>query len=183
MLNHMWNYIEHYVDRDIAEKFADSLVQHVANVREAGKMVGVDENLLAIHDNSKWSLDEFPAYAKQFFGGGDPEFSYAWLHHIHHNPHHWQYWMFPDGYSYGDKYPMNEKGALKMPHRYVLEMVADWMGASKAYTGSWDMTEWLIKNMPKIVLHSETAAALREILDHQGYSDIVYTHKFARELP
>jgi hypothetical protein len=69
-----------------------------------------------------------------------------------------------------------------MPSMYALEMIADWMGASMAYTGSWDMTDWLYKNMPNIRLHSFTAKYVREVLDMLGYADTIYAQRFAHEL-
>lgn len=158
-----------------------SLIKHIEYVREAGGKIGVSPKLLQIHDDSKFSIDEFPAYAKHFFGGGSPEdFSKAWLHHIHSNPHHWQHWIYPQGYT-----PKNTTvevgGVVPMPRPYALEMIADWMGSSMAYTGSWDMQKWLWDNMPKITVHSETAQYLRSVLDALGYADTVYVQRFAHE--
>lgn len=169
------------VDKAVADAFAKSLWEHISNVREAGAKLGIPAERLATHDYSKWSAEEFPAYARHFHGGGDPAmFARAWLHHIHSNDHHWQHWIFPDGYN--PEGANLENGVAEMPVYAALEMVADWMGASKTYTDSWDMADWLIKNMPKITVHSETAAYLRSILDTLGYADIVYTYNFANEL-
>src|SRR3990170_2979058 len=75
------------VDKEVAGAYAESLKQHIAYVREAGHKLGVLPGLLHLHDQSKWSYHEFPAYAKHFKGGGDPEnFPKAWLHHLHNNP-------------------------------------------------------------------------------------------------
>lgn len=168
------------VDKAVAEAFAESLREHIAYVQEAGRMIGVPEQQLEIHDQSKWTEAEFPGYARHFKGGGAPdEFAAAWLHHIHYNPHHWQHWIFPDGFT--PKGSKVENGVVRMPPLYALEMVADWMGASRAYTGSWDMTDWLDKNIPKIRVHSETMPLLRGILDSLGYADIVHTRLFAGE--
>lgn len=157
--------------------FKLSLEQHISYVQEAGKRLGVNPSQLKIHDESKWSIEEFSAYAEHFFGGGAPDkFANAWLHHIHHNPHHWQHWIFPDGHT--PKYSDVENGVVRMPDHYALEMVADWMGASMAYTGSWDMSEWLIEHIPKIRVHSKTAEYLIGVLDQHGYADIVYTVEF-----
>lgn len=174
------HYQSYGIDRDVAEAYAESLREHIAFVQEAGRQLRVPESQLSIHDQSKWTAAEFSGYALHFKGGGAPDqFAYAWLHHIHHNPHHWQHWIFSDGYT--PKGSQVQNGAVEMPTRYVLEMIADWMGASRAYTGSWDMGDWLNKNIPKIRVHSRTAIILREILDQQGYADIVYTRRFAGE--
>lgn len=159
------------------QKFAESLEKHIEYVREAGRMVGVPESQLACHDDSKWGDFEFPRYAAQFFGPKieDPaeietratRFAEAWLHHIHHNPHHWQYWIFPDGFS--PKGSAVEDGAVRMPDNYIREMVADWMGAEMAYNGSWDMTKWLNGNLPRIRIHSYVREELVYILSEIGY--------------
>lgn len=168
-------------EAEIFGDYSDRLRQHIELVRAAGARLGVPAKQLATHDASKWSKEEFGPYARKFCGdGGDPhEFAVAWLHHIHHNPHHWQHWIFPDGYS--PPGALIENGVVRMPYVYALEMIADWMGASKAYTGSWDMTKWLWENMPKIRLHSETAAWVRNELDMLGYADTVYVQQFAHE--
>ena len=169
------------VDDVVAMAFSDSLSEHIAYVRKAGKVIGVPQNQLEIHDASKWTEAEFPGYARHFNDGGAPdEFAKAWLHHIHHNPHHWQHWIYPDGFT--PKGSNVENGVVKMPDNYALEMIADWMGASRAYTGSWDMGDWLYKNMPLIRVHSETANYIRQELDKIGYADIVYTRRFANEI-
>jgi hypothetical protein len=55
------------------------------------------------------------------------------------------------------------------------------MGASRAYTGSWDMVEWLTKNIPRIRVHSATARYLNEILDNMGYADVIYGLQWGSE--
>lgn len=150
------------VDKHIAEQYTASLEKHIAFVVEAGKRIGVDPVQLKKHDLSKWSAEEFPAYANRFFGEPDETaFKYAWLHHLQHNPHHWNHWLLTN----------DEDGleALEMPQNYALEMVADWMGASMAYTGSWDMSEWLSKNYPRMILHPNTRRYVSEVLVANGY--------------
>lgn len=165
---------------DVYDLYMDSLIAHISYVREAGRSLGVSDEQLCWHDQSKFMPDEFMGYATHFHGGGAPNmFACAWLHHIHHNPHHWQHWLFPDGFT--PKGSEVENGAVKMPFSYAAEMVADWMGASMAYTGSWDMADWLHKNIPRIRVHSKTACDLRELLDALGYADIVHMCNFAHE--
>lgn len=173
---HRLSYRYGSIDLDSAKKYANSLVNHISYVREAGEKIGVDKNQLRNHDISKWSREEFPHYALNFFGNKSQvndtavsdAFARAWLHHIHNNPHHWQYWIFSDEYT-----PKNsnvECGVVEMPQKYALEMIADWMGASMADTGSWDMTEWLQKNFNKIRLHSNTLIFVRDKLYDMGYT-------------
>ena len=177
-----------------------SLREHIENVQEACEQLGVDRNQADIHDQSKFSPEEFESYANYFWNSdGTPakkedhttmkqyEFIHAWLHHIHYNPHHWQHWIFPDGYApenmVASKY-ITRDGTMPMPERFVLEMVADWMGASKSYTGSWDMGIWLIENIKRITLHPYSTESLRRILSSldSSYISIVNIHLFKHEL-
>lgn len=172
--------IEWYVPFDALKKYKESLEAHILYVQQAGRRLGVAEHQLEIHDQSKYSMDEFPFYAMHFHGPGDPDgFARAWLHHMNYNPHHWQHWIFPDGFT--PKGSNVENGVVEMPQKYALEMVADWYGASMAYTKSWDMTKWLDENMPRIKLHSKTAEYIRRILDNEGYGDLVHRQRFANE--
>lgn len=169
------------VSKSIAEDYITSLVEHIEYVTEAGKKLGILKKQLVCHDDSKWTQAEFVGYSMHFKGGGLPdEFSRAWLHHIHHNPHHWQHWIFPDHYT--PKKSQVEDGIVEMPEHFSLEMIADWMGASRAYTGSWNMSDWLIEHIPKIKVHSKTARYLGSILKELGYTDIIKVYDFGSEL-
>lgn len=184
------DFIIRYYERDmevlaIAGAYKDRLRAHIAAVQEFGRKIRVPERQLEIHDKSKWSDNEFAHYALHFCSDLSKEktiadFVEGWLHHIHHNPHHWQYWVFPDGYSP----PRSglENGVMEMRPEYALEMIADWHGASRVYTGSWDIQKWLWENMPKIRVHTRTAEYLRNQLDGLGYADVVFMQQFAHEI-
>jgi len=141
-------------------------IRHKVFVFRAGLRTKAPIWRLIIHDWSKFTPAEAPHYGRQFFGdASDPlGFSYAWLHHQRRNPHHWEYWIPISGHNrggYGDLEP------LPMPEWAVREMVADWMGASRAYEGRWPTRgnwPWLHANRGRIEarLHPET----REILYH-----------------
>ena len=172
-------YYASQVTTETALAFARSLENHIALVQEACIKLGVPYEQYSIHDESKYSMEEFGAYAQNFHGNKSPvdaarigdNFAKAWLHHIHHNPHHWQHWLFADGWTPKNSTVVN--GAIAMPSMYALEMVADWMGASMAYTGSWDMMSWLWENIPRIRLHPDTANFVRGVLGGLGYADVV----------
>ena len=170
-------------------KYLKSLLAHKWYVFLAGIKTGVPLWRLVIHDLSKFSPAEFKAYAQNFFASDDfknqenlgafekysvseaapfghfvdERFALAWLHHENHNPHHWGYWISRSG-----KY----RKPLPMPETYVREMVADWMGASRGYTGSWDMNEWLTKNLPNLKdkMHGNTRYLVSQILSEKGYN-------------
>ncbi len=158
--------------------FFESLHLHKKYVMEAGLIVGgIPYWRLFDHDASKFTSEEYPYYARQFHGDkGDPAgFARAWLHHIHFNDHHWDNWLFADGYSPPGS-GIEANGTLPMPEICIREMVADWMGAEMAYNHSWDMSKWLNGNIDfsdlansKIKIHTETADILRGILHDIGY--------------
>ena len=152
-------------------EYTKRLTNHILQVRLAGRKLGVSEKQLIDHDLSKWEEPEFTSYAEYYCGDRTKEvnerYAVAWLHHIHNNKHHWQYWMFSDQWNFSDGDVIN--GVVRMPESFVLEMVADWLGASKAYTGSWDMTEWLDTNLDRITLHKDSRAYLDSVLESLGY--------------
>ena len=134
-------------------------IQHKWYVFLAGRRLGVSLWQLIIHDWSKFTSVELPAYGAQFFGGGGGEaFSCAWVHHQNHNPHHWEYWVTRSDHRIGVSGDANNATALEMPEKYAKEMVADWCGASRAYTGSWSIMKWVEKNVMKMNLHPDTHA-------------------------
>jgi len=115
-----------------------------------------------MHDVSKLSPSEWRPYVNVFFGktksprdetgaydpssiGGD--FDNAWLHHQHHNPHHWQYWVL-----LGDE---GKEKILNMPIKYRKEMLADWRGAGRAHRTP-NTVVWYMSNKEKMRLHPET---------------------------
>ena len=85
-----------------------------------------------VHDLSKFSPVEFFINVKYTEPGKSPVtiqlekigYSFSWLHHKGHNPHHYVFWMdkFDDGCY-----------VHRMPFKYTVEMFCDYLGASKAY--------------------------------------------------
>ena len=122
--------------------------------------------LLFVHDWVKFIPAEAPHYGRQFFGKADDPlgFSYAWLHH-QKEKHHWESWIMVTGHNRGG-YP--DGSPLPMPEKYVREMVADWLGASRAYEGNWpkDLESWVWwqKNFDKIRLHPDTRKMCLEVI-------------------
>ena len=150
------------------------ILKHKWFVFLAGIRLGCSFWRLLTHDLSKLSLTEYFHYQRQFFGAADdPEgFIQCWVHHQNHNDHHWEYWIPRTGHNRGDlPYPDNEP--IPMPMSAVKEMIADWMGAGRAYNGKWpDLNDWtwLKQNRYKMVLHEETTIKIDYILDGFGKS-------------
>lgn len=142
-------------------------VKHKVFVFRGGLRTGAPIGRLILHDWSKFTPMEAPHYGRQFFGDkSDPlGFSLAWNHHQKTNKHHWEYWIPASGHNRGG-YADGEP--LPMPDKYVREMVADWLGASRAYEGSWPVDRaswgWLQANINKIRLHRDTRRLVERVL-------------------
>lgn len=124
-----------------------------------------------IHDWSKLLPDEWIPYANYFYGkyptneewknafkygillgktkeNIEEDFYKAWNKHQKRNKHHWQYWIV--------KLDNGSESILRIPQKYVKEMISDWIGAGRAINGKNDVKEWYIKNYENIRLHPET---------------------------
>ena len=122
------------------------------------------------HDLSKLSRAEFVSSARYFQGDRSPieaekaaqGYSAAWLHHKGRNPHHWEYWT---DFDEGDGHVI----ANKIPYRYVVEMVCDWIGAGMVYSqDKWTQSEPLAyydKVRKGRHFHEETELLLRFFLE------------------
>jgi len=124
-----------------------------------------------VHDLSKFRPSEFVPYARFFYGrpigdNGKPlspsvfeqfTFDYAWLLHIHRNPHHYQFYIL--------KEDSGETKVLEMPERYIREMVADWRGAGRAIQGrKSDARAWYLGGKDKKVLAPNTRRRVEQLL-------------------
>ena len=138
-------------------------LKHKWFVFRAGLKTKTPVYLLVIHDWSKFTPSEAPHYGRQFFGSKDDPlgFSRAWNHHQKANPHHWEYWVMVTGHNRGG---LPDGSPLPMPEKYAREMLADWLGASRAYEGKWPVSlagwSWWSKNFAGLNLHPETRAFL-----------------------
>ena len=132
------------------------------------------------HDMSKFRLREMLPYAKYFNGEYlsavmvmeypgykgpvqetvDAAFDVAWNEHQKCNRHHWQYWLLVNDNS------EPQVKTLPMPEKYVREMVADWIGAGKAY-GNTDTLGWYKENKDKQVMHTATRSRVEELIGYE----------------
>lgn len=89
------------------------------------------------HDMSKFSPSEFLVGVKYFQGNMSPNcaerndigYSAAWLHHKGRNKHHYEYWIDYSRTVPGGMVP------VRMPDKYIAEMLMDRIAASKVYKG------------------------------------------------
>jgi len=136
--------------------------------------MGVPVHRAILHDWTKLSPREWFAYVDNFYnkdgskrqvrdktGAYDPNsqpmsFKKAWLSH-QRNKHHWQAWV-----SLGD---YGKIETLPIPETYLREMIADWIGAGKAYSGNSDPKGWYEKNKEKMILHGDSKILLERLLE------------------
>ena len=103
------------------------------------------------HDLSKYSPAE----------RADKGFSAAWIHHKGRNKHHFEYWS--DISKETKRYVF-----IKMPYRYLAEMVCDRIAASKTYKGK-DYTDdcalqYFLDGQGRSQMHPDTARELEKLL-------------------
>ena len=150
--------------------------QHVQNVLNAAEwlrrnidldippMIDGHRTGLFNHDQSKWEKEEYDAYDAYFYGGRKTKevkktFNYAWLHHIHNNPHHWQYWVLINDD------PEDGTVALDIPYRYAIEMICDWWSFSWSDGNLYEIFDWYNKHKDRMILSKNTRELVEDILD------------------
>lgn len=151
------------IKREWETKYNTSLHEHLKFFRIAAGVLDIPEQQVNGHDQSKYSMEEWGLYVRRFGGGiMEDDFESAWLHHIRNNPHHPEYWVIPGDLG-------RENTIVLMPGIYVVEMIADWMASSMAYTGSWDMSKWLKEHLSRKPLHFGSLSTAKVILKSLGY--------------
>lgn len=115
------------------------------------------------HDKSKDDPEEYNAYDKYFYGGNQSykvvqDFRFAWLRHIHHNPHHWQYWILINDD------PDEGEIIMEMPHMCIIEMICDWWAFSWSKDNLYEIFDWYEKHKGYMMLHEDTRDLVEEIL-------------------
>jgi hypothetical protein len=153
----------------MSTKYSDYIVEHCSNVRKAydwlvSHKIIKDKyvDVISTHDVSKWSEEEYKAYDTYFYGKSKTQevndnFNYAWLHHIHENPHHWQHWVLINDED-GTK-------ALEMPEEYVVEMICDWWSFSHKSGNLEEIFDWYKSHKTNMIMHKNTKAMVENILD------------------
>ena len=141
-----------------------------------------------LHDLSKYGKTEFCSSAKYFQGNRSPidaekediGYSLAWQHHKGHNPHHWEYWI--------DNIGTKANNPIKVPYKYVIEMICDWIGAGKVYSKEkWNQHEplaYYLKVRDSRIIHPDTEALILDfltIIDEKGLKEF-YTKAKSKEI-
>ncbi len=169
------------------------LKEHLATIN--AHKIGVMKNCFRIglyrqgllHDLSKYTPIELLNGARYYQGDRSPNvgerlekgYSDAWLHHKGRNKHHWEYWV---------DFSMTEKKytGMKMPERYVLEMVCDRIAASKVYKGDQytddAALEYYNRTREYYLIHPETDALLKKLLTMLATKGEDYTFAYMRRM-
>ena len=159
----------------MSSEYNDYLNSHISNVNQAYDWLRVNLpeiayfdggftslNYFGNHDSSKYYQEEYDAYDAYFYGPMSKEvkenFNYAFLHHIHENPHHWQYWVLINDDS--------EEGtvALDIPYKYVIEMICDWWSFSWKNGNLYEIFYWYDAHKKHIILSKHTRELVEDIL-------------------
>lgn len=158
----------------VYEYFKNKLIPHKIAVYQAGlelsryewfKKLNIDKERyfdnLWLHDISKFSAIESVPYAFHDFSKPEMplQMKLAWNHHTSINPHHPEYWFNPTKGGKLDVLPMSDI--------YIIEMIADWIGAGRTYAV--EFKDWLPDNLHKFLWHRETANKVKQILENLGF--------------
>lgn len=123
-----------------------------------------------VHDLSKYSFVEFLSGAKYFqhgkssieFEKSQKDYSLAWLNHKAKNKHHWEYWIdFRCGVVF--KCPI--------PEKYVVEMAADMIAASKTYEKNYTPEKpylYFKTHEKEMIMHETAKRVLENFLRENG---------------
>ena len=165
-------------------EYDNYLKQHISNVGKGydfieahlpkllkGKRGNIEYQCKFGHDQSKYDLDEYEAYDRYFYGNNRSyqvvqDFNYAWLRHIHQNPHHWQHWvLINDDPSEGEK-------IMDMPYEYIVEMICDCWAFSWAKGNLYEIFNWYDSHKDYMKLSDKTRKTVEDILEKiKAYMD------------
>lgn len=122
--------------------FDDKLA--IANTRDTtainGTFINLEamETIIAQHDASKYSDEEFEPYRAHHYPSKEDidsdhhdkierDYQLAWVHHFHNNKHHPEYWRTNIGGEFIN---------LHMDNQSFIEMICDWISVSMCFNSS-----------------------------------------------
>lgn len=153
-------------------KYREYIKEHKANVLAAYNMygeqlasrLGISLSILwlnvKMHDESKYSDEEYNAYRRKFFPcsfekANPKDFEMAWHHHLSSNPHHPEYWTYVDDNK--------EPRILDMPDIYIAEMLLDWQAMSMKFNNT--IREYYEKNRDSKPISDDTKKKIDSVID------------------
>jgi hypothetical protein len=121
-------------------------------------LIATVDSLVATHDASKFSDEEFEPYRRFFFPVSPDEKCYqnfrpAWIHHFTHNPHHFEHWINDDS---------TFKGSFHERQPYLVEMVCDWMAMGVQFGNT--AADWYSSRKDKIHLAPDDRSFVESLL-------------------
>ena len=117
-----------------------------------------------VHDLSKFQPVEFLETARYFEEGKyspirkckqEKGYSLAWIHHINHNKHHYEYW-----YDYDARIP-----SPIMPFPYFLEMLCDTFAAGMTYQGKDWTKEYQLSYWTRVKQKAKMHPVMEKLLE------------------
>ena len=87
-------------------------------------------------------------------------FRYAWLRHIHKNPHHWQHWILINDD------PDEGEILLEIPYNYIIEMICDWWSFSWANGDLFSIFAWYAEHKDYIRMNPDSRKTVEDILEN-----------------
>lgn len=170
--------------QESADKYSEYLTSHIENVNKAYKWF-IDNNILddvfdnetidkakvkcTSHDQSKYQEPEFESY-RQWFDptneeveennqGNREKFLIGWNHHLHNNPHHWEYWTLLD------ETDQTNILTLDIPDEYIIEMLCDWFSFSISKNDPKEIISWYKDKKDGIIMHQNSQEKIQKVLD------------------
>lgn len=157
---------------------------HRKYVRKYTAMCGI-LRLGIKHDLSKYHPEEFFEGVKYYTGHSSPVdecrklngVSYARLHHKGRNKHHYEYWIDEvDG----------ELIPIKMPYKYAVEMICDFLSAGRAYhdksfTYQDELNWWNQKLSTDPIIHPQTKLFVSKVLEDLCKSPFPASHVLRKD--
>ena len=162
---------DQYIDehKNNVKKAYEWMVKNIPSIFE-DENGNIDEQLktdvlyacTAMHDFSKKSSEEYDAYDAYFYGNKSyqvvKDFEMAWLHHIHNNPHHWQYWIL-----HNDD-PDEGMKLIEIPTKYIIEMICDWWSFSWKSGNLYEIFNWYNDHRAYMLIHPRSVEKIENIL-------------------
>lgn len=184
-------------DEEKKQLHMQTILNHIKYVKDMCYKLGIPE-LGKQHDLSKFSDEEFEIY-KYADGTKSPHdiaraelgYSPSWIHHKARNQHHWEYWTdFNSAKPNGDGTFTIICKAVKMPYDRVIEMLADFVGAGKAYNpGAWNThmpwDYWVAKCDGDRAMHRDSEYLFKKLLwnlhEHETEDDFIEWYNRSKE--
>lgn len=140
--NHRLNVQKAWTNMKSNNDCMDLITKYLNTHTEAA--IDLIDDMIKVHDLSKYEPEEFDAYRKNFYPVTPEEkeenlaaFDIAWKHHYHNNMHHWNWWS-----------ETGKKDEMKLP--YVVEMICDWEAMGYVFGNT--SRQFYEQNMNKIDL-------------------------------